>query len=59
VGWNRNKPGITEQVVDLMFVAGGMSATYACSPLDRHFRDGHMATQHFQVAASNIETETL
>jgi alkylation response protein AidB-like acyl-CoA dehydrogenase len=43
------------QVVDLMFVAGGMSATYASSRLDRHFRDVHMATQHFQVAASNIE----
>jgi alkylation response protein AidB-like acyl-CoA dehydrogenase len=42
-------------VVDLMFVAGGMSATYASSRLDRHFRDVHMATQHVQVAASNFE----
>jgi alkylation response protein AidB-like acyl-CoA dehydrogenase len=44
-----------QEAVDLMFSAGGISATYASSPLDRSFRDAHMVTQHVAVAASNIE----
>jgi alkylation response protein AidB-like acyl-CoA dehydrogenase len=41
--------------VDLMFNAAGTSAIYATSRLERCFRDVHVATQHINVAPSNIE----
>jgi alkylation response protein AidB-like acyl-CoA dehydrogenase len=43
------------QVVDLLFRAAGTTAIYAKSRLDRCFRDVHVATQHINVAPSNIE----
>lgn len=41
--------------VDLMFNAAGTSGVFASSRLDRCFRDVHVATQHINVAPSNIE----
>jgi alkylation response protein AidB-like acyl-CoA dehydrogenase len=42
--------------VDLVYEAAGASAIYATSPLQRHFRDVHTATQHLMV---NAGTATL
>jgi len=38
--------------VDLMYEAGGGASIYASNPLQRHFRDVHVATQHLMVTAS-------
>jgi alkylation response protein AidB-like acyl-CoA dehydrogenase len=43
------------EAVDLMFKAASGTALYASSPLDRHFRDIHTASQHFVVSAKITE----
>jgi indole-3-acetate monooxygenase len=41
--------------VDVMYNAGGGTSIYESSPLQRHFRDVHVATQHMLVAPSTWE----
>ncbi len=43
------------QAVDLVYHAGGGSSVYASSPLQRCFRDVHVATQHIMVAQPMFE----
>jgi len=42
-------------VVDVVYNAAGASAIYASSPLQRRFRDVHVATQHMMVSAQAVE----
>ena len=41
--------------VDLMYHLGGGTSVYRRSPLQRIFRDVHVATQHMMVSASTLE----
>lgn len=43
------------RAVDLAYTAGGGTSVYAASPLQRHFRDVHVATQHMMVAGPTLE----
>ncbi|MCW5890452.1 MAG: acyl-CoA dehydrogenase family protein [bacterium] len=43
------------RVTDRMYGAGGGTAIYAASPLQRCFRDVHVATQHMMVAQPTLE----
>jgi indole-3-acetate monooxygenase len=44
------------QVVDRMYEAAGGASVYRSSPLQRCFRDIHVATQHAMVAPATLET---
>ncbi len=44
------------RVVDRMYEAAGGSAVHRASPLQRCFRDIHVATQHAMVAPATLET---
>ncbi len=43
------------RVVDLMYNLGGGTSVYRTSPLQRMFRDVHVATQHMMVATGTME----
>lgn len=44
------------RTVDLMYNLGGGTSVYKTSPLQRFFRDVHVASQHMQVATPTMET---
>jgi alkylation response protein AidB-like acyl-CoA dehydrogenase len=43
------------QAVDLMYDLGGGTSVYRHSPLQRIFRDVHVATQHMMVSPATLE----
>jgi len=47
--------GVAADVVTAMYHAGGGSSIYDSSPLQRRFRDVHVATQHMMVAPATWE----
>ena len=44
------------KVVDLMYNLGGGTSVYRTSPLQRYFRDVHVASQHMMIATPTMET---
>jgi alkylation response protein AidB-like acyl-CoA dehydrogenase len=45
----------SKEAVDLMYHTAGGTAVYRTSPLERVFRDAHVATQHAMVAPRTLE----
>lgn len=43
------------KAVDLVYTLGGATSIYDSSPLQRYFRDIHVATQHLMVAQPTLE----
>jgi len=43
------------KAIDLMYTLAGGSSVYRTSPLQRIFRDVHVATQHMMVAGPTLE----
>jgi len=43
------------KTVDMMYNTGGGTSVYATSPLQRHFRDIHVVTQHTMIAPPTYE----
>jgi len=43
------------RAVDLMYNLGGGTSVYKSSPLQRVFRDIHVASQHMMVAPTTME----
>lgn len=43
------------RAIDLMYTLGGGTSVYKTSPLQRHFRDVHVATQHMMVSDATYE----
>ncbi|HLZ69515.1 MAG TPA: acyl-CoA dehydrogenase family protein [Dehalococcoidia bacterium] len=50
-----NAATASAQAVDLMYNAGGASSIYETSPLERCFRDVHVATQHYMLGPLSLE----
>ncbi|MES1991541.1 MAG: acyl-CoA dehydrogenase family protein [Pseudomonadota bacterium] len=46
---------VAASAVDLMYTLGGGTSVYKTSPLQRHFRDVHVATQHMMVSDATYE----
>jgi alkylation response protein AidB-like acyl-CoA dehydrogenase len=44
------------EVVDAMYTLAGGTAVYDSSPLQRHLRDVHVASQHITVSSDTLET---
>lgn len=44
------------EVVDAMYTLAGGAAVYESSPLQRHLRDVHVASQHMMVSSNTLET---
>ncbi len=50
-----NAATASAQAVDLMYNAGGATSIYETSPLERCFRDVHVATQHYMLGPLSLE----
>lgn len=44
------------KVVDMMYSLGGGTSVYRTSPLQRYFRDVHVASQHMMISTPTMET---
>jgi alkylation response protein AidB-like acyl-CoA dehydrogenase len=47
--------GACVEAVDLVYHLGGGTSVYRSSPLQRHFRDVHVASQHMMVGRGTLE----